>query len=41
MRIEIKTKTPIRDNDIKALYSPHMIKANLDFVLGRENMKVS
>jgi hypothetical protein len=50
MRIEIKTKSPVRDNDIKALYllkkalelsSPHMIKANLNFVLERENIKVS
>lgn len=42
MRIEIKTKTPVKDNDIKALYlirkaleisSPHMTKVNLDFAL--------
>lgn len=41
MRIEIKTKTPVRDNDIKALYllklalelsTPRMLEANLKFV---------
>lgn len=41
MRIEIKTKTPVKDNDIKALYlieeamrlsSERMRKANLKFV---------
>ena len=40
MRIEIKTKTPVKDKDIKALYlirealrisTPRMIAANLEF----------
>lgn len=40
MRIEIKTKTPVKDNDIKALYlikeamkisTPRMLNANLKF----------
>jgi hypothetical protein len=40
MRIEIKTKGPVKDNDIKALYlirkaleisSPHMVDANVKF----------
>jgi hypothetical protein len=40
MRIEIKTKSPVKDNDIKALYlirkaleisSPHMVVANVKF----------
>ena len=40
MRIDIKTKTPVKDNDIKALYlirealrisTPRMIAANLEF----------
>jgi hypothetical protein len=40
MRIDIKTKSPVKDNDIKALYlirkaleisSPHMIDANVKF----------
>lgn len=45
MRIEIKTKTPVKDKDIKALYllkealkmsSPRMLDANLKFCgLGR------
>lgn len=49
MRIDIKTKTPIRDNDVKALYlikkamelsSPHMIKANFNFAFGRKNLQL-
>lgn len=49
MRIEIKTNGPVKDNDIRALYlikeamrisSPHMVKTNLNFVLGREKLIV-
>lgn len=44
MRVEIKTNGKVKDNDIKALYllrealkisTPRMIKANLDFALGK------
>jgi hypothetical protein len=47
MRIEIKTKSPVKDNDIKALYliqkamelsSDRMRKANLNFVLSKYKM---
>jgi hypothetical protein len=46
MRIEIKTKTPVKDNDIKALYllqkameisTPRMRKANLNFIISKWN----
>lgn len=42
MRVEIKTNTPVRDNDVKALYlireairisTPRMLKANFEFAL--------
>lgn len=48
MRIEIKTKTPVKDNDIKALYlikeamrisSDRMREANLNFVLSKYKIK--
>lgn len=44
MRVEIKTNGKVKDNDIKAIYllreaikisTPRMIKANLDFALGK------
>lgn len=47
MRIDIKTKTPVKDQDIKALYllqhameisSPRMRKANLDFITSKWGM---
>lgn len=49
MRIDIKTKSRIKDNDIKALYlfakamelsSDKMRKANLNFIASRYNMTV-
>jgi hypothetical protein len=48
MRIEIKTKTPAKDPDIKALYlleeamkvsTPRMRKANIQFVLSKWGIK--
>lgn len=48
MRIEIKTKTPVRDADIKALYllekacqisTPRMLKANLNFILSKKGFQ--
>ncbi len=44
MRIQIKTKYPVKDNDLRALYlikqameisTPRMRQENLDFVLNR------
>jgi hypothetical protein len=49
MRVTIKTKTPVKDNDIKALLlieeamrlsSPHMKSHNLSFIAKRYNMLV-
>jgi hypothetical protein len=48
MRLDIKTKGPVKDKDVKALYilsaalnlsTPRMRKANLDFVLAKYGMK--
>jgi hypothetical protein len=50
MRIEIKTKTPVKDNDIKALYliqeamrisSPHMKEANLKLVAEKNGIWIN
>lgn len=50
MRIDIKTKGKVKDNDIKALYmlnagikmsSERMIVANLIFVLGKYGLTVA
>lgn len=49
MRINIKTKTPVKDKEIKALYiigyafeliSPRMIKPTLDFIASHFGYKV-
>lgn len=50
MRIDIKTKGKVKDNDVKAVYlldhainklsSKRMLKANLDFVLNKYGFKV-
>lgn len=49
MRIEIKTKGPVKDNDVKALYlleeamrisSNHMKKANLRFIASKHKIVV-
>jgi hypothetical protein len=48
MRIEIKTKSPVKDTDVKALYllneamhlsSDKMRQANLDFVKSKYGLK--
>jgi hypothetical protein len=47
MRIDIKTKGKVKDNDIKALYliekaiqisSPRMRKANIEFIKSKYNL---
>jgi len=49
MRIDIKTKGPVKDNDIRALYlleeamklsTPRMKRANLKFVMGKHGFSV-
>lgn len=50
MRIQIKTKKPIKDEDLRAIYllseafkisTPRMLPHNLNFILGRYGLKVS